>query len=56
MGFTVMPFKGFLGPSWEPAALTRILRHFFAIKYIIVFMNIQVKFKKQSKPLVKLVV
>ena len=25
-GFTDMPFKGFLGPSWETATLTRILR------------------------------
>ena len=25
-GFTDMPFKGFLGPSWKTAVLTRILR------------------------------
>ena len=31
-GFIDMPFKGFLGPSWEPAALTRILRRWVCHK------------------------
>ena len=34
-GFSDMPFKGFLGPSWETAALTRILRRqVYYIKYL----------------------
>ena len=33
-GFTAMPFKGFLGPSSDPADLTRILhRHFAFLLY-----------------------
>ena len=35
-----MPFKGFLGPSWEPVALTRILRH-YPLQYSTLFMHIQ---------------
>ena len=47
MGFTVMPFKGFLGPSWESAALTRILRH-YRTDYIMLFMNIQVALYEEN--------
>ena len=43
-----MPFKGFLGPSWEPVALTRILRH-YPLQYSTLFMNIQAVIHKERR-------
>ncbi len=39
-----MPFKGFLGPSWELAVLTRILRRL--VHFNTTYMNIQAVMQK----------